>query len=422
MRFPFNSAFKFAYSVNEYPRSGSEYCVFMKGAPEKVWGRCKYIDVGGEPVPMTEEWNQKFIDINKGFGGRGERVLGFAKVHLPKDRFPKGYKFNVNIDKENLLNEDLCFVGVLSLTDPPRDSVPYAVLKCRSAGVKVIMVTGDQPATATSIARLCNIINEETVNEIAERTGRTKEECFNESNAIAVHGDDLTQMAIEDEGLPESEQGKKLEKWLTKSQIVFARTTPAQKLIIVKACQKMGEVVAVTGDGVNDSPAIKKADIGVSMGITGTDVAKDAADMILMNDDFSSIVIGIEEGRKIYDNIKKSICYALTSQVAQMLPFIAFILLRIPSPVTTVGVLYISIGTDLIPAIALAYEMGELDLMTRKPRSKEDHMVTMTLMSQAYGFQGWMQFWGGMLSYFAIFNDFGFRPADLMGVANKFMI
>ena len=166
--------------------------------------------------------------------------------------------------------------------------------------------------------------------------------------------------------------------------------------------------MAVTGDGVNDSPAIKKADIGVSMGITGTDVAKDAADMILLNDDFSSLVIGIEEGRKIYDNIKKSICYALTSQIAQMLPFIAFVLFKIPSPVTTVGVLYISIGTDLIPAISLAYEMGELDLMTRKPRSKSDHMVTMSLMSQAYGFMGWMQFWGGMLSYFVVFSDFGF--------------
>ena len=229
-------------------------------------------------------------------------------------------------------------------------------------------------------------------------------------------------MALEDEGLPESEQGKKLERWLTKAQIVFARTTPAQKLIIVKACQKIGEVVAVTGDGVNDSPAIKKADIGVSMGITGTDVAKDAADMILLNDDFSSIVVGIEEGRKIYDNIKKSICYALTSQVAQMLPFIAFILFKIPSPVTTVGVLYISIGTDLIPAIALAYEQGELDLMTRKPRNKEDHMVTMSLMSQAYGFMGWLQFWAGMLSYFVVFNDFGFPPSSLIGVANLYMI
>lgn len=174
----------------------------------------------------------------------------------------------------------------------------------------------------------------------------------------------------------------------------------------------------MTGDGVNDSPAIKKADIGVSMGITGTDVAKDAADMILLNDDFSSIVTGIEEGRKIYDNIKKSICYALTSQVGQMLPFIAFIIFQIPSPVTTVGVLYISIGTDLIPAIAMAYELGELDLMTRKPRGKEDHMVTLTLMSQAYGFMGWIQFWGGMMAYYTTFNDFGFSPASLMKLAN----
>ena len=204
VRFPFNSAFKFAYSVNEYQRSDSQYCVFLKGAPEKVWDRCKYIDVGGEPVPLTPEWKQKFDEVNRGFGSRGERVLGFAKVHLPKSRFPRGYKFDVNIEKQNLLNEGLCFVGVLSLTDPPRDTVPFAVLKCRSAGVKVIMVTGDQPATAASIARLCNIISEETVNQIAQRTGRTKEECFSQSNAIVVHGDDLTQMAIEDEGLPES--------------------------------------------------------------------------------------------------------------------------------------------------------------------------------------------------------------------------
>lgn len=133
----------------------------------------------------------------------------------------------------------------------------------------------------------------------------------------------------------------------------------------------MGEVVAVTGDGVNDSPAIKKADIGISMGITGTDVAKDAADMILMNDDFSSIVIGIEEGRRIFDNLKKAITYALTSQISQMLPFIGFVILQFPLPVTTVIVLYISIGTDLIPAIAFAYEPGELDIMTRPPRNRE---------------------------------------------------
>jgi sodium/potassium-transporting ATPase subunit alpha len=345
-------------------------------------------------------------------------VLGFGKYHLPKGKYHKDYNFD--IDKDDLLT-GLVFVGVLSLADPPRDAVPYAVLKCRSAGVKVIMVTGDQPVTAASIAKQCNIITEESVNEIAERTGRSFEECFTESNAIVIHGDMLTEMALEDEGLPESEQGKKLEKWLTKPQIVFARTSPAQKLVIVKGCQRSGEVVAVTGDGVNDSPAIKKADIGVSMGITGTDVAKDAADMILLNDDFSSIVVGIEEGRKIYDNIKKSITYALTSQVGQMLPFIAFVIFQMPCPLTSVVVLYISIGTDLIPAIALAYEPGELDLMTRKPRHKEEHMVTLTLMAQSYGYQGWTEFWGGMLSFYVVFNDFGFKPGELNTLANVFM-
>ena len=181
---------------------------------------------------------------------------------------------------------------MLSLTDPPRDAVPYAVLKCRSAGVKVIMVTGDQPVTAASIAKQCNIITEETVNEIAEREKITFDEAFHKSDAIVIHGDELTKMAVEDEGLLESEKGKKLEKWLSKSQIVFARTTPAQKLIIVKGCQKLDYIVGVTGDGVNDSPAIKKADIGISMG-TGTEVAQDAANMILLNDDFSAIVVGI---------------------------------------------------------------------------------------------------------------------------------
>lgn len=163
-RLPFDSNNKYAFSINHYEKDDSHYCVFMKGAPERIWARCTFIDVGGKMVPINEEWNQKFIKANATFGKNGERVLGFGKCHLPKARFPKNYNFD--LDKDDLL-KGLCFVGVLSLADPPRDAVPYAVLKCRSAGVKVIMVTGDQPVTAASIAKQCNIITEETVNEIS---------------------------------------------------------------------------------------------------------------------------------------------------------------------------------------------------------------------------------------------------------------
>lgn len=329
---------------------------------------CTHVLENGVPVPKDESWNQRFKQANENFGKNGERVLGFAKLHLPSSQFPRGFDFKV--ENPNFPFKEQCFVGIVSLTDPPRDTVPFAVLKCQAAGIKVIMVTGDQPVTAAAIAKQCHIIREKTVNEIAEERKISFEEAFPMSNAIVIHGDELTKMSLEDEGLPESEQGKKLATWLQKDQIVFARTSPAQKLIIVKGCQKAGEVVAVTGDGVNDSPAIKKADIGISMGITGTDVAKDAADMILLNDDFSAIVIGVEEGRRIFDNLKKAIAYSLTSQIPEIVPFVGFIVLQFPLPVSTVVILYIDIGTDMLPAISFAYEDAELDLMTRKPRNK----------------------------------------------------
>lgn len=152
-------------------------------------------------------------------------------------------------------------------------------------------------------------------------------------------------------------------------EIVFARTSPQQKLIIVEGFQKLGHIVAVTGDGVNDSPALKKANIGVSMGITGSDVSKQAANMILLDDDFSSIVVAIEEGRTIFDNLKKSICYTLSSKLPEMMPFLTFVVLDIPLALSAVTILCIDLGTDLIPAISLAYEFPESDIMLRKPRN-----------------------------------------------------
>jgi sodium/potassium-transporting ATPase subunit alpha len=179
-----------------------------------------------------------------------------------------------------------------------------------------------------------------------------------------------------------------LETWVRKPQIIFARTNSCHKLQIVKACQAIGNVVAVAGDGCCDSLAIKQGDIGIAMGISGSDVTKDAADMILLNDEFSSIVDGVEEGRKIFDNLKKTIVYLLTSNMTQIWPFVALVILQIPLPLSNIFMLIISVGTDIYPALALAYEEAEVDIMTRKPRKPTDHLVTARLLTHAYGQMG----------------------------------
>merc|ERR1719220_2644809 len=202
------------------------------------------------------------------------------------------------------------------------------------------------------------------------------------------------------------------------SEIVFARTSAQQKLIIVEGCQRMGAIVAVTGDGVNDSPALKKADIGVAMGIAGSDVSKQAADMILLDDNFASIVTGVEEGRLIFDNLKKSIAYTLTSNIPEISPFLAFILCDIPLPLGTVTILCIDLGTDLLPAISLAYEEAETDIMKRNPRdSKKDKLVNERLISMAYGQIGMLQALCGFVVYFVIMMENGFLPGYLFGLS-----
>merc|ERR1712121_278578 len=288
--------------------------------------------------------------------GLGERVLGFCDYLLPADKYPVGYPFDA--DEENFPLEGLRFVGLMSMIYPPRAAVPDAVSKCRSAGIKVIMVTGDHPITAKAIARSVGIISDEsrTVEDLAEEQGKSIQEINpRDANAAVVHGGELKDMTqvILDEIL------------MYHNEIVFARTSPQQKLIIVEGCQRMGAIVAVTGDGVNDSPALKKADIGVAMGIAGSDVSKQAADMILLDDNFASIVAGVEEGRLIFDNLKKSIAYPLTSNIPEISPFLMFILLSIPLPLGTVTILCIDLGTDLVPAISLAYERAETDIMKR---------------------------------------------------------
>merc|ERR1719316_1046556 len=212
------------------------------------------------------------------------------------------------------------------------------------------------------------------------------------------------------------QKGQYLQDWISKPEVVFARTTPSQKLLIVDACQKAGHVVAVTGDGVNDSPAIKKADIGIAMG-AGTDVSKEAADMILLTDDFSAIVDGIEEGRLIFDNLKKSIAYTLSSNIPEISPFLMFIIVQMPLSLTTVLILCVDLGTDMIPAISLAYEKPEADIMERPPRNA----VTDRLMCFAYLQIGVFQALAGFYSFFVVLNDYGFAPDTIPGNAMAFV-
>uniref|UniRef100_A0A6Q2YX01 Sodium/potassium-transporting ATPase subunit alpha n=1 Tax=Esox lucius TaxID=8010 RepID=A0A6Q2YX01_ESOLU len=415
---PFNSTNKYQLSIHKNIVTGeSKHLLVMKGAPERILDRCSTILIQGKEQALDEDLKESFQNAYEELGGLGERVLGFCHFQLPDDQFAEGFEFDC--EEVNFPTENLCFVGLMSMIDPPRAAVPDAVGKCRSAGIKVIMVTGDHPITAKAIAKGVGIISEgnETVEDIAARLKIPVSEVNpRDAKACVVHGGELKDLASEqlDEILAHH------------TEIVFARTSPQQKLIIVEGCQRQGAIVAVTGDGVNDSPALKKADIGVAMGISGSDVSKQAADMILLDDNFASIVTGVEEGRLIFDNLKKSIAYTLTSNIPEISPFLLFIIANIPLPLGTVTILCIDLGTDMVPAISLAYEEAENDIMKRQPRnSKTDKLVNERLISIAYGQIGMMQATAGFFTYFVILAENGFLPMDLLGMRmnwdNKFV-
>ncbi|KAF3423508.1 hypothetical protein E2986_10806 [Frieseomelitta varia] len=457
---PFNSTNKYQVSIHESDNPDDpRHLLVMKGAPERILDRCSTIFIGGKEKVLDEEMKEAFNNAYLELGGLGERVLGFCDFTLPSDKFPIGFKFNC--DDPNFPVDGLRFVGLMSMIDPPRAAVPDAVAKCRSAGIKVIMVTGDHPITAKAIAKSVGIISEgnETVEDIAQRLNIPVSEVNpREAKAAVIHGTELREL--------NSDQLDEILRYHT--EIVFARTSPQQKLIIVEGCQRMGAIVAVTGDGVNDSPALKKADIGVAMGIAGSDVSKQAADMILLDDNFASIVTGVEEGRLIFDNLKKSIAYTLTSNIPEISPFLAFILCDIPLPLGTVTILCIDLGTDMVsrtsitilhvsitsdndqtcskrkrtniyretfeyqrlldvfrrpvfqievPAISLAYEHAESDIMKRRPRDPyRDNLVNERLISMAYGQIGMIQAAAGFFVYFVIMAENGFLPLHLFGI------
>lgn len=377
---PFSSVNK--WSVTVHARMPSEEdqrpYLYMKGAPERIITRCTHIMINGKVVPITSEHIDQFQKTYDQLGGLGERVLGMAMNHLPVEPYAQdGYEFDFS-NFEYL--EGLTFIGLVSVVDPPRDAVPKAVQDCYNASVRVAMVTGDHKLTAQAIAREIGIIRGETVAEVAAKYNIPQSEVitFNEKYNATAHviaGDELAELTDDE-----------LQEIVSKfKELVFARTSPKQKYRIVCAFQSQGHIVGVTGDGVNDSAAISQADLGIAMGIAGTEVTKDAADVVLLNDDFSSIVSGIKEGRTIFDNLKKSIAYTLTSNIPEIFPFLFNIAAKWPLTMTVPLILGIDLGTDLIPALSISKEEAEGDILSRPPRdSKKDRLVNWQLIFFSY--------------------------------------
>lgn len=408
---PFSSAYKYQITIHKMQATNSYYLI-MKGAPEIVTEFCtKVITNEDTDQPLTPQVKRELKENFIKLANMGERVIGYCDYQLPLNEYPIGYKFDTQ--ERNFPVENLRFLGAISMIDPPRRDIEKSIALCRQAGIKVIMVTGDHPVTALAISRQCGTITHPTAYDYAFEhhieLSDVPPHIKQQFRAAVITGDELRKMSAHDLRVCQKKY----------DEITFARTSPQQKLIIVESYQLLGHVVAVTGDGVNDSPALKKADIGIAMGITGTEVSKQAADMILMDDNFASIVLGIQEGRRIFDNLKKTIAYTLTSNTPEMLPFVLYALLGMPLPMTLILILVINVGTDLLPAVSLAYETSEADIMHLPPRKPTDHLVNRVLIFMAYFQIGLIQFCAGMFCYFIVFAQSGFFPSSLFFIRSE---
>lgn len=333
---------------------------FTKGAPESVLALCTHTRIHEDTKPMTSDERANVLNQSRLFAEQAYRVLAVAMrnvTHQPE-----------HIEIETI-ETDLTFLGLVAMMDPPRREVPEAIMKCRRAGVRVVMVTGDHPLTALAVAHKIGLVPQRATSS--------------SSNFVPViEGSLLDRM--NDEQLRQLLTPRRPDE----PDPVFARMAPRHKMRIVSVLKEMGEVVAVTGDGVNDAPALKKADIGIAMGIAGTDVAKETADMILLDDNFATIVSAIEEGRTVYDNIRKFSSYILASNVPEIVPFLGYGFIGMPLALTIPQVLAVDLGTDMIPALGLGMERPQSDVMNLPPRSRQERLLNFPLLLRAYLFLG----------------------------------
>ena len=351
---PFDTDRKRMSVLCSTPQGHMLYC---KGAPETVLAACDFVQFDAGVAPLDPVAKTRLLAAQQQMAEAGLRVLAFAHCAVA----------------DGLPNEErgMILSGLVGLEDPPRAEVPEAIARCATAGIRIIMVTGDHPHTALAIARQIGLVKGE--------------------QPSVITGDQLRSISP-----------AHLQLALDAKEIIFARVAAEQKMLIVQALRKKGEIVAVTGDGVNDAPALKTADIGIAMGIAGTDVAKEAADLILLDDNFASIVAAIEEGRAVFDNIRKFLTYILSSNIPELVPYLAFVLFRIPLPLTVIQILAVDLGTDMLPALALGAEKPDPAVMQRPPRARNERLLSWGVIARAYLFLGVLEAAAAMAVFFFV--------------------
>lgn len=369
---PFDSRRKRMTTLHSTPQR--TLLAMVKGAPNEVVARCSQVRCNGTELPLDEQTRAQMSAANDDYACNGLRVLAIAYRQLPID------------DAEapaEAIECDLTFLGLVALMDPPRPEVAAAVAQCHQAGIRIVMITGDYGLTAESIARRIGIIG-----AVRPRI---------------ISGTELA--AMDDAALSNA----------LRDDVIFARVAPEHKLRVVRVLQQMGHIVAVTGDGVNDAPALKQADIGVAMGISGSDVAKEAADMILTDDNFASIVNAIEEGRTVYANIRKFAMYVFNSNMAEAVPFVLLLFSRgaIPLPLTVMQVLAIDLGTDMLPAIGLGSEAPEPGVMNSPPRPRSESLLNAQLLARALLWYGLIESVAALSAYFFLNWQHGWPAVPL---------
>jgi len=347
--------------------------LFCKGAFEAILPLCDKVETASGVEPLDEAQRETFEQALVAMAEEGLRVLAFAWCPA-QEGVPAA-------DQEN----GFILTGLMGLEDPPRPEVPVAIATCRRAGIKVIMLTGDHPRTAVAIARRIGLVQGE--------------------RPRVILGEELRRMTE-----------AQLRLALDAKEIVFARLGPDQKMHIVTALKKKRHVVAVTGDGVNDAPALRAADVGIAMGSSGTDVAKEAADVVLLDDNFATIVAAIEEGRAVFANLRKFLTYLLTSNVPELVPCLAFAVFHVPLPLTVIQMLAVDLGTDLLPALGLGAERPEPDCMSRPPRRRNERLIDASLLLRVYGLLGPMEAVAAMAAYFFVLWRGGWHWGEALAV------